>query len=173
MDLLNSVIMENLIAGRVILGLLCFAHLLINYAGAVGAFHKPISQKGLKAAMLAELIAVTAYVVYDNIQTPPYDNWTLAIIGYVLVYGLILMTWEVYSVYALLDKDDIYAMKPIQFVTFGGKPYLQGLVEEKHHKIDVLLPREEFSDMEKTQPKMIPVKFKQVLKGREIIVTLA
>lgn len=173
MDLLNSVIMENLIEGRVILGLLCLVHLFVNYAAGVGARHEPLSKKVLNGVILTELVVVTVYVICDNLQTPPHNGWLLAIVGYFFVYGLIFVTWILHCIYALLDQNKVYAMTPQQFVPLYGGSYMKGTVEEDNHKIDVFLPHAEFANLEKTHPKILPVKFKQVLRGRSIIVTLS
>ena len=165
--------MENYIEGRVILGLLCLAHLFIIYAAARGARHSPLSKNVLNGAILTELVLVTAYVIYDNIQTPPYNGWMLAIVGYLFVYGLIFMTWAAHCIYALLDKNKVYEMTPQAKITYWNDLYLQGALSEDGHEIKVLLPWANFKALEQAHPKKLLVKFKSVLRGEQIIVILA
>ena len=167
--------MEHYIQGRVILGLLCLVHLFLNYAAAVGARRSPLNKKLLNGGILTELVLVTAYVIYDNIQTPPHDGWWYAIIGYIFVYGLIFMTWAVHCIYALLDENKVYEMTPIEKVTYHhwNAVFLRGTLTEDGHVIEVLLPWEDFKPLEPKHPKKLSVKFKGVLRGQKIIVALA
>ena len=100
--------MEHIIVSRAILGLLILIHLFAGYASGISWGH--INRKVLHGVIITELIAVTAYIIYDNLQTPPYDGWFLAIIGYIVVYGLILLTWAVYLIYTILDKAYLYSI---------------------------------------------------------------
>ena len=168
MYLLNVIIMEQYIESRVILGLLCLIHLFLNYAGSSGARRGHINRKVLNGVILAELAAVTTYVVYDNLQVPPHNGWLAAILGYLFVYGLIYITWAVYCVYALLDKDKVYEMTFVKSYNSMGGDYFGGTVIEDGHEIEVLLPFKESNHAEKQN-----VKFKEVVGGVYIIVTPA
>lgn len=160
--------MENLIESRVILGLLCFIHILLGYAGAGGAVHDVINKKVLNALILAELVGVTAYVVFDNLQMPPYNGWLLAIVGYVIVYGLIIITWFVYRFYTFMEKDKVYEMTVVKRVYFLGRDYVGGVIKSGKQEVEVLLPYEEYPSDKR--PKKVKVKF-YVLMEREYIVS--
>ena len=165
--------MEHLIKARVILGILCLIHIFINYAGAQGAYRGHINKKLLNSLFVIEIFAVTAYVIYDNIQTPPHDGWVLAIAGYIVVYGLIFLTWAIHCIYALLDPNKVYEMTINSHVRAFNKDYLKGTVVEENHNLDVYLPYSEDLDLKKDSNKRQNVKFKEVLRGTYIIVELA
>ena len=130
--------MENYIEGRVILGVLCLIHIFVNLASSCP--WGPIKRKVLDGIILTELIAVTSYIIYDNLQTPPRDGWFLAILGYIFVYVLILMTWAVYSIFTILDKDKVYEMTITHRVHFMNEDYFEGTVLKDDIEIKVLLP---------------------------------
>lgn len=157
--------MENYIEGRVILGVLCLIHVLVNLVSSCP--WGPIKRKVLDGIILTELIAVTSYIIYDNLQTPPYDGWFLAIIGYILVYGLILMTWFMYGIFTVLDRDTVYEMTITHHVHFMNEDYLEGTVvlERSGIKITVLLPYS--SELLASAEAHIKhnVKFDNVIKG--------
>lgn len=160
--------MENYIEGRILLGSLCIIHLLVIYGIQYPWGH--IRDKVLGGIILTELIGVTAYVIYDNLQTPPQDGWFLAIIGYILVYSLILMTWLGYLIFTLLDKDKIYEMTIAHHVCIQNAHYLQGTVIERKHKIPVILPILPYSS-ELHESNIKPkVKFDNVFRGMYIVV---
>lgn len=163
--------MEQYIESRVILGLLCLIHLFLSYAGSTGACHGHINRKALNYTVLAELILVTAYVIYDNLQTPPYNGWFIAIVGYVFVYGMICMTWATYCIYALLDKDKAYEMTINSHVRLQNEDYFKGVVIEQRREIEVLLPYLQNLVPKNDKNKKPKVKFQEVLHGRYIIVT--
>lgn len=163
--------MENFIESRVILGLLCLIHAFAVYAGAGGAVQGHINKNGLKGFMLIELVVVTAYIVYDNLLTPPYNSWFVAILGYLLVYGLIFMTWASYGIYASLDKDKIYEMTISSQVRLMNKDYFGGTVIDGKHEIEVLLPYSSRLISPDETGKKQKVKFAEVLRGCYILVS--
>lgn len=130
--------MENLIESRVILGILCLIHMFAIYGSKCPWGH--VKGKVLNTIIITELIAVSAYILYDNLQTPPRDGWFLAILGYILVYVLILMTWAVYSIFTILDKDKVYEMTITHRVHFMNEDYFEGTVLKDDIEIKVLLP---------------------------------
>ena len=158
--------MEHYIEGRVILGLLCLIHLFAGYAINVPWGH--INKKVLNGFFLTELVAVTAYIIYDNLQTPPYNGWILAVIGYLLVYGLILMNWAGYYIYTELDKDEVYEMRLSDHVRFMNNEYFRGTVMADNREVEVYLPYSENLKPEETRN----VKFDNVLRGVHILVKL-
>ncbi|MBO6281985.1 MAG: hypothetical protein J6N49_05605 [Alphaproteobacteria bacterium] len=162
--------MGNYIESRVILGLIILIHLFVGYASGIPCGH--INRKVLNGVIITELIAVTAYIIYDNLQTPPYDGWILAIIGYLLVYGLILMTWAAYLIYTVLDKDKVYEMTIRDHVRFMNNDYFRGTVMADNRKVKVFLPySKELEPKDKTDKKR-NVKYDNVLRGNHILVKL-
>ncbi len=101
--------MENLILSRVILFALVFVHVLIGYASKIDLH---INAKVLDTVFAVEILALTAYIIYDNILYPPHNGWVLAIIGYLFVYGVIFMTWVVYGLKTILPNKH-YQLKSI------------------------------------------------------------
>lgn len=162
--------MENLIESRVILGLLCLIHIFANYAGANGAVYGHINKGVLNGLIGAELLVVTAYIVYDNLCVPPYDGWTTAILGYFFVYGLICLTWLVFRIYTLLEEDKIYEMIVSARVRFKNKDYFKGMVIEGEHEVEVFLPCSLQSESTIKAGKKPRVKFAEVLRGLHILV---
>lgn len=158
------------IESRVILGLLCLIHLFAGYASGISWGH--INRKVLNGFFLTELVAVTAYIIYDNLQTPPYDSWALAVIGYLFVYALILMTWAGYTVYAVLDKDKVYEMTIRDYVRFMNEDYFRGTVVADNREVEVYLPyAEELKPKDKTDIKR-NIQYDNVLRGTHILVKL-
>lgn len=160
--------MEHYIEGRVILGLLCLIHLFAGYALKVPWGH--INKKVLNGFFLTELVAVTAYIIYDNLQTPPYNGWILAVIGYLFVYALIFMTWAGYSSYTGLDEDKVYEMTIKERVYFLNDFYLRGTVIDEGKEIEVLLPYAPELVATARNGKQQKVKFDKFLKHWYILV---
>ena len=164
--------MENVIEGRAILGMLCFIHMFILYASQCPWGH--IKRKVLDGIILMETIAVTTYIIYDNLQTPPYDGWLLAILGYILVYGLIFMTWVMYGIFTVLEKDKFYEMAVTRHVHFMNEDYLVGTVVET----DTAELKRDYTVLLPYSPELYPlikanikpkVKFDNVLKGNILV----
>ena len=130
--------MEHYITCRVVLGMLCLIHAFVIYASQCP--FGPIKAKVLDGFILTELVVVTAYIICDIAQYPPLDGWFLAILGYLSVYALIMITWFMYGVFALLDADTVYEMTIERHVHFMNKDYLQGTVSKGKYKYEVLLP---------------------------------
>lgn len=163
--------MEQYIEGRVILGLLCLIHLFAGYAVKVPWGH--LNKKVLNGIILTELVAVTAYIIYDNLQAPPHNGWALAIIGYLFVYGLILITWLGYSIYTKLDEEKTYEMTIKDHVRFMNEDYFRGTVIDGKKETEVVLPYlQELVSAAKTGKKQ-NVKFDRFLKYGHILVKLA
>ena len=158
--------MEHVIESRAILMLITVINLFAGYASNISWGH--INRKVLHGIVITELIAVTAFIIYDNLQTPPYDGWTLAIIGYLLVYGLILMNWAGYYIYTELDNDKVYEMTIRDHVRFMNNDYFRGTVMADNREVEVFLPYSEELKPEETRN----VKFDNVLRGVHILVKL-
>ncbi len=160
--------MENYIEGRVVLGVLCLIHLFLSYA-SVGPWGH-IKGKVLDGIFLTELIAVTAYIIYDNVQTPPYDGWFWAIIGYLFVYAMIFMTWLMYGVFALLEEDKVYEMTITHHVHLMNERYFQGTVINGKYEHQVYLPySSELHSLIEDNYKL-NVKFDRIIRGMYIVV---
>lgn len=134
--------MEGIIFSRaVLLGVFVF-NLFVGYAAK--ACHGHINRYVLNGLLIFELVAVTAFIVYDNIQSPPYCSWFWAIVGYVFVYLIMLGVWCLYTPNAVMDKDVSYRFIAYKRVDFLGKIYESGYAEVRGDLIDVLLPAEEY-----------------------------
>ncbi len=169
--LLKPIIMEEtFIESRVVLGLLCLVHLFVNYAGATGAVRKHIDRSILNSVILAEIIVVTAYIVYDNFCAPPHDGWFMAVIGYLIVYGLILLTWLAYCTHSILDKNKSYEMDIASHIRFLNEDYFRGTVIDDNQEVDVLMPFDE-KYLVNGKPQKVTVKFKEIIQGLHITVT--
>lgn len=161
--------MENYIVARVILGILCLIHIFAIYGSKCPWGH--IKGKVLNTIIITELVAVTAYIIYDNLQTPPNDGWILAILGYIFVYSLILMTWLAYGIFTVLDKDKVYEMTITHQVQFMNNDYFQGTIvqESSGVKVTVLLPyTSELLPSAKSHIKQ-NVKFDNVFNGNIVV----
>ncbi|MBP5399776.1 MAG: hypothetical protein J6Y53_05115 [Alphaproteobacteria bacterium] len=158
--------MENIVVSRaVLIGLVVF-HAFVGYGSRAVRGH--IDRHFLNRLLIAELLAVTAYIVYDNICAPPAAGWFWAIVGYVFVYFIILATWFMYRPNAIMDKNAIYkfvACKPVEFL---GKTYMHGYAEVRGNLEEVLLPYEEYEGV----THHMLVKFREVIEVY-IIVTAA
>lgn len=163
--------MEHYIEGRVILGLLCLIHAFAGYALRVPWGH--LNKKVLNGFFITELVAVTAYIIYDNLQTPPHDGWTLAVIGYLFVYALILMIWSGYSIYTELDEDKTYEMTIKDHIRFMDDDYFRGTVTDGKKEIEVVLPYDEKLVSAAKSGQKQKVKFDNFLRYGHILVKLA
>ena len=160
--------MENYIECRVVLGLLCLIHVFANYGSLIPWGH--IKKSTLNSFILTELIIVSAYIMCDILQTPPRDGWFIAILGYIFVYAMILLTWLLYSIFTLLEKDKIYEMTITHRVAFMNGDYFKGTVVEGEREYTVILPYSlkllPLAEANMTQK----VKFNTVIRGRYIMV---
>ncbi len=132
-------------------------HLFLAYAAR--AVRRHINRHVLNCFIIAELVAVTAYIIYDNVCYPIEELMVLAIIGYLFVYFMIWLTWFMYRPNAVLDKGVAYrfvAYKPVEFL---GETYQSGWAEVRGNLIDVLLPFEEYAGIARP----VRVKFYQVI----------
>ncbi len=138
------------------MGLVVF-HLFVGYASRAVKCH--INRYLLNWLFIAELLAVTAYIIYDNVCNPIIGNKFWAVAGYMFVYFLMWMTWCMYRPNAVLDKDVIYkfiADKPVEFL---GNKYMSGYAEVRGNLEAVLLPFEEYAGIARP----VRVKFYQVI----------
>lgn len=150
--------MENIIVSRAVLLLLVVFHMFVVYAARAVRGH--INRHVLNCFIIAELVAVTAYIIYDNVCYPIEGSMFLAIIGYLFVYFMIWGTWFMYRPNAILDKDVAYrfvAYKPVEFL---GETYQSGCAEVRGNLVDVLLPYDEYAGV--SHP--MEVKFKEVFE---------
>ena len=154
--------MEGIIGGRLFLLAVFVLHLFLCYG--CRNVYSVINRKVLNGVFTAELILITAFVIYDNIRALPQD-WFLAIVGYILVYGIIVTTWLAYSDYTLLEKEKIYLMSIKSKVSFLDTDYYQGVVVAGKHKVSVLLPYDEKCLIAELQK----VKFEKILNGHYIV----
>ena len=102
--------MEGIIVSRFILFVLVFVYLLMGYASKIDMH---INAKVLDTAFAVQIVALTAYIVYDNIQAPPEDGWGFAILGYLFVYGIIIMVWFLYG-FKTISPNKNYELKEIK-----------------------------------------------------------
>lgn len=166
----------EIIESRVILAIFCFIKILMGYGAS--AVNQPISRKMRNAVFIAELVIITAYIVYDNICYPPYSGWLLAIVGYVFVYAVMFMAWITYGIHSLLDVNTVYEMNVRKKVLFtdsaylAGKTFISGIVNVKGKDVEVILPCQEFDALQTENKKVIKVKVKEIVVPN-IIVTLA
>lgn len=133
---------DGIIFSRAVLLGVILLNAFVGYASKACNGH--VNRYVLNGMFILELVAVTAFIVYDNIQSPPYCSWFWAIVGYVFVYLLMLGVWFLYSPNAVMDKDVDYRFIAYKRVEFLGKMYESGYAEVRGKLIDVLLPAEEY-----------------------------
>jgi len=102
--------MEGIIVSRFILFILVFVYLLIGYASKIDMY---INAKVLDTAFAVQIVGLTAYIIYDNILAPPKDGWFFAILGYLFVYGIIIMVWFMYD-FKTISPNKEYQLKEIK-----------------------------------------------------------
>ncbi len=160
--------MENYIESRVILGLLILIHAFVSYPSSNSCGH--INRKLLNGFFVTELIVVTCYIIYDNLQTPPHDGWFLAIVGYLVVYALIFMTWVSYFIYTQLEENEVYEMTISQHVRLMHVDYFKGTILKDNRAIEVLLPYLPELDISDKANRKQKVMFDRVIRGLYILV---
>lgn len=139
--------MGNLITSRVILFAIFVFHVFVGYAGPA-VLNKHIKAWLYDALFAVEILAVTAYIIYDNIVCPiPHDGWFLAIVGYIVVYAVIILTWVVFSS-LIIDPKKVYKLADVKHrahiikegIFFKG---VMGTIREGWREFEVILPDEE------------------------------
>ena len=85
------------------------------------------------------------------------------------------MAWGALYSNTVLDVDKTYDMyvEPYTTAHFMGNDFIIGYVMEHKIKWNVWLPWKEFEALNISQNTVISVKFKEVLKGSNIVVTIA
>lgn len=149
--------MENIIISRAVLVALVLFHLFVGYGARAVGFH--INRHLLNCIFIIELIAVTAFIVYDNVCNPIQGSKFWPIVGYLFVYFMIWITWFLYRPNGILDKDISYkfvADKPVEFV---GEKYMSGYTEVRGNLEAVLLPFNEYPGIARP----VRVKFAEVI----------
>ena len=161
--------MGNFIEASTLLGYLCVVHLFLIYADAMEVMRGAINRKVINCLFLAELFAVTIYVIVDNLQTPIQGSLFWAIVGYGVVYGLIFGTWKIYLAHNLLEKGKVYVMSIMSHALLNDESYVLGMiVTEDGKEVEVLLPYEE-KYLSPEAPQRVKVKFKTVISGMYIV----
>lgn len=148
----------------------CLVHLVVFYAASAGVVRMHINRRLLKNIMFSELAVVTGFLLCDTLRI---SQRFVLIICIVIVYVLIFMTWLVLRINTKLDCNKIYAMTVKNEAYYADNLYFEGYVKEKSREIKVLLPQSELQNPKRKQYRIVPVKFKEILNGAEIIVTIA
>ncbi len=175
-EILNFQAMENIILSRAILFGVFVIHLFIGYAIKTV---KHVNSKFLDTAFALEMFVLTTFVVYDNIQSPPYNGWALAISGYLLLYGLIVLEWWAYGA-KTIENDKVYELKQVMPAHFHLPPdtYYKsgasGFIRQGWHKFHVVVYGENafkkavyhkpFKVRLKNRQEDLPLKFDFVMK---------
>ena len=134
--------MDGIIFSRAVLLGVILLNAFVGYAAH--ACHRHINRHVLNVLFILELVAVTAFIVYDNIQSPPYCSWFWAIVGYVFVYFIMIGVWFAYAPNSVMDEGVAYRFIAYKRVEFLGKMYECGYAEVRGRLVDVLLPAEEY-----------------------------
>ena len=104
--------MDGIIVSRFILFVVLFCHVLLGYAGP--ALFKHIKAKVYDALFATEILALTGYIVYDNIVNPIQIGWGFAVLGYLFVYGAVVLTWIAFSPLTI-DPKKAYQLRQIEY----------------------------------------------------------
>ena len=83
--------MESYITSRVIFIVLIMLHCFITMIGAKTKVYVPA--KLYKWLFALEVLAVTAFVVYGCVKEPFYDGIALAVLGYLVIYFVIFLSY--------------------------------------------------------------------------------
>lgn len=170
-NLIKIIIMENYIVSRAILVVFTAIHLFVLYVGASGLITCHINKLRLRAFFITELVLFTVFIVYDCIAYPPVAGWLAAIFAYLFIYSVIIATWLLFSIHAILEKDVYYDMKTEEIISIRGDDYIKGfVVVDNDFEADVVLPWKEYEALPANPPEILKVKFKEVLYGFAIVV---
>ncbi len=98
--------MENLILSRLVLLLFVAVNLFIG-ARSDSVWH-PLNKKAVHCFFGTEVLLLTAYIIYDNLMTPPYCAMIFAVIGYLFVYFFWTISYLSYIFYTNISIDKEY-----------------------------------------------------------------
>ena len=154
--------MEGIIASRFILFILVFVYAFIGYASKIDTH---INAKVLDTAFAVQIVALTAYIIYDNIQAPPQDGWFWAIVGYLFVYGFMIMAWFLYG-FKTISPNKNYELKEIKpaKITLKCPIFVEqqgalGVIKEGWRNFDVcVLGDKAFQKAEEGKPMTVRLK---------------
>jgi len=171
--------MDNIIISRVILFAVVIVHTFIGYGGPA-VFTKHINAKLYDTLFAIEILALTSYIVYDNILSPPHDGWVLAIVGYIIVYGVVVLSWLVFASLTI-DPKKVYQLNKIEYsnrkvrvfdkgnVQIHEFDVVEGTIREGWREFAVVL-LEDAMEIEETQEETIYVQFKAMQRNGAILV---
>ena len=153
-------------ASQILLGLLGLANLFVGYANLRGMVKRFISKKSWISALIAELLIITAVVVWD-IVSHPHDGWGGAVLVYLFAYFMALIAWYVYRDNTLLSKDKVYLFYRQRRVAYIDREFIEGVVYVNDVPLKVFLPVED-APVERFET--ISVKLGSVERGGIIVV---
>ena len=172
--------MDGLIISRVILFAVVIIHAFLGYGGPA-VFTKHVNARLYDALFTVEILALTSYIVYDNVLSPPEDGWTLAIIGYIIVYAFVVLSWLAFAPLTI-DPKKVYQLTEVEHnnrkvrifdkgnIEIHEFEIVEGTIREGWRKFAVTLVDEE-GDLASDGEEQIYVRLKSVQRDGTILVS--
>ena len=129
--------MDNYIASRVIWLSLIMLHCFIDMIGVKTKIYVPA--KLYRWLFALESLAVTAFIFYDCVKEPFYDGIVLAVLGYLFIYFVILLSY-ISLKHWTINPNTAYEFMPEHIVVLqSGKNVVDGYICEAGCKFYVFI----------------------------------
>lgn len=132
--------MNGYIETRVVLGLIILLNLTIAYES--NAVHRHISKRLWNGLFIVQAVAVTLYILLNDIVTPIQNADCMTIFGYIFVYFFMFIGWASWSPNTFLEPDTVYLMEPCDMFIYKNEHYVSGVVKTGLKETHVLLKNE-------------------------------
>lgn len=151
--------MDNYVTSRVILLSIFVFHCFLGYGGAGCKIYVP--PKLYFTAFVAEVLAVTGYIVHTCISEPFYSGIAMAVLGYLFVY-LIIFTTFVGLKYWTINPNKIYRFTPKYTLRLNGNEVVEGYIEESGTRFTVYV--DDINYVKEAEKSIILVKYRNIYK---------
>ena len=155
---------------RDFLFLLFALNVLILFVMCIGVIKRSLNKRLIFGIFITKLVLLTGFIVYDNFSTPMNNMLEAAILGYVLLYLIILANWYTLMPHCRLKKNINYRMELQEFCYCHKKSLIRGTIIVGKKAITAFLSLEEYEKKSLNLANFLNVRFKEVYAG-EVIVT--
>lgn len=132
--------MNGYIETRVVLVLIILLNLTIAYRS--NAVHRHISKRLWNGLFIVQAVAVTLYILLNDILTPIQNADYMTIFGYIFVYFFMFLGWASWLPNTFLEPDTVYLMEPCDMLIYKNEHYVSGVVKTGLKETHVLLKNE-------------------------------
>ena len=154
--------MENYITSRVIFMVLIMLQCFITMIGAKTKVYVPA--KLYKWLFALEVLAVTAFVVYGCVKEPFYNGIALAVLGYLVIYFVIFLSY-ISLKHWTINPNTAYEFMPEHIVVLqSGKNVVDGYICEAGCKFHVFIDDTDY--IKGVKKEITLVKYREIIGFR-------